>query len=208
MLVTLLITCPRLHRAKWDDNARLQDFTEKLEAACIGTVESGKMTKDLALIIHGSKYLLEAISFTAAAHMLIHWSWKLWKKFIYYYYFFHLQSYSRSVSEYGGVHWCSGRGAKIKTVVLIRGGSLSPHIFILKNALKVSFGFTPLGFSCLYISSTHLRKTVWYNIDLFLVLSFWGFDTCNHFLFPLLMMVCSLVQFLIRYNVFCSCILF
>ncbi|KAL6561477.1 hypothetical protein OROMI_017078 [Orobanche minor] len=29
--------------------------TAKLEAACIGVVESGKMTKDLALIIHGSK---------------------------------------------------------------------------------------------------------------------------------------------------------
>ncbi|KAK1322244.1 Cytosolic isocitrate dehydrogenase [NADP] [Acorus calamus] len=43
------------HRAKLDNNARLLDFTEKLEAACIGTVESGKMTKDLALLIHGSK---------------------------------------------------------------------------------------------------------------------------------------------------------
>ncbi|KAM7515909.1 hypothetical protein LguiA_005492 [Lonicera macranthoides] len=43
------------HRAKLDGNAKLLDFTEKLEAACIGTVESGKMTKDLALIIHGSK---------------------------------------------------------------------------------------------------------------------------------------------------------
>ncbi|KAE9450142.1 hypothetical protein C3L33_17956, partial [Rhododendron williamsianum] len=43
------------HRAKLDDNAKLLDFTEKLEAACIGTVESGKMTKDLALLIHGSK---------------------------------------------------------------------------------------------------------------------------------------------------------
>ncbi|KAJ8759216.1 hypothetical protein K2173_006676 [Erythroxylum novogranatense] len=43
------------HRAKLDDDARLLDFTEKLEAACIGVVESGKMTKDLALIIHGSK---------------------------------------------------------------------------------------------------------------------------------------------------------
>jgi isocitrate dehydrogenase len=31
------------------------DFTEKLEAACVGTVESGKMTKDLALLIHGPK---------------------------------------------------------------------------------------------------------------------------------------------------------
>ncbi|RDX69063.1 Isocitrate dehydrogenase [NADP], partial [Mucuna pruriens] len=43
------------HRAKLDDNAKLLDFTEKLEAACIEAVESGKMTKDLALIIHGSK---------------------------------------------------------------------------------------------------------------------------------------------------------
>lgn len=43
------------NRAKLDDNARLLDFTEKLEAACVGTVESGKMTKDLALLIHGSK---------------------------------------------------------------------------------------------------------------------------------------------------------
>ncbi|KAG5529801.1 hypothetical protein RHGRI_030246 [Rhododendron griersonianum] len=43
------------HRAKLDNNAKLLDFTEKLEAACIGTVESGKMTKDLALLIHGSK---------------------------------------------------------------------------------------------------------------------------------------------------------
>ena len=43
------------HRAKLDDNARLLDFTDKLEAACVGTVESGKMTKDLALLIHGPK---------------------------------------------------------------------------------------------------------------------------------------------------------
>ncbi|XP_066361535.1 isocitrate dehydrogenase [NADP]-like [Miscanthus floridulus] len=42
------------HRAKFDDNARLLDFTQKLEAACIGAVESGKMTKDLALLVHGS----------------------------------------------------------------------------------------------------------------------------------------------------------
>uniref|UniRef100_M1B145 Isocitrate dehydrogenase [NADP] n=1 Tax=Solanum tuberosum TaxID=4113 RepID=M1B145_SOLTU len=42
-------------RAKLDNNAALLDFTKKLEAACIGAVENGKMTKDLALIIHGSK---------------------------------------------------------------------------------------------------------------------------------------------------------
>ncbi|XP_071739426.1 isocitrate dehydrogenase [NADP]-like [Rutidosis leptorrhynchoides] len=43
------------HRAMLDNNSKLLEFTEKLEAACIGTIESGKMTKDLALIIHGSK---------------------------------------------------------------------------------------------------------------------------------------------------------
>ncbi|WRX29690.1 Isopropylmalate dehydrogenase-like domain - like 8 [Theobroma cacao] len=43
------------HRARLDGNARLLDFTEKLEAACVGTVESGKMTKDLALLIHGPR---------------------------------------------------------------------------------------------------------------------------------------------------------
>ncbi|XP_075080755.1 isocitrate dehydrogenase [NADP]-like isoform X2 [Nicotiana tabacum] len=43
------------HRAKLDNNAALLDFTKKLEAACIGAVENGKMTKDLALIVHGSK---------------------------------------------------------------------------------------------------------------------------------------------------------
>lgn len=41
------------HRAKLDDNARLSDFAKKLEAACVATVESGRMTKDLALLIHG-----------------------------------------------------------------------------------------------------------------------------------------------------------
>ncbi|ONI11771.1 hypothetical protein PRUPE_4G124500 [Prunus persica] len=43
------------HRAKLDGNDRLLDYTEKLEAACVSTVESGKMTKDLALLIHGPK---------------------------------------------------------------------------------------------------------------------------------------------------------
>ncbi|XP_022717642.1 isocitrate dehydrogenase [NADP]-like isoform X2 [Durio zibethinus] len=43
------------HRARLDGNGRLLDFTEKLEAACVGTVESGKMTKDLALLIYGPR---------------------------------------------------------------------------------------------------------------------------------------------------------
>ncbi|CAN1123015.1 Isocitrate dehydrogenase [NADP] [Linum perenne] len=51
--------CCTCCRAKLDDNARLLEFTQKLEAACIGTVESGKMTKDLALISHGSNLTRE-----------------------------------------------------------------------------------------------------------------------------------------------------
>ncbi|QGY42801.1 NADP-dependent isocitrate dehydrogenase [Maribellus comscasis] len=40
-------------RGKLDDNKELIDFAHALEQVCIETVESGKMTKDLALIIHG-----------------------------------------------------------------------------------------------------------------------------------------------------------
>ncbi len=40
------------HRGKLDDNQALIDFCGALEAVCIHTVESGKMTKDLALLIH------------------------------------------------------------------------------------------------------------------------------------------------------------
>lgn len=40
------------HRGKLDDNQALIDFCQTLEDVCIETVESGKMTKDLALLIH------------------------------------------------------------------------------------------------------------------------------------------------------------
>ena len=43
------------HRAKLDNNAELKDFCAKLEKTVIDTVESGTMTKDLAINIHGSK---------------------------------------------------------------------------------------------------------------------------------------------------------
>jgi isocitrate dehydrogenase len=42
-------------RGKLDGNQALIDFSSKLERACITTVESGKMTKDLAACIHGEK---------------------------------------------------------------------------------------------------------------------------------------------------------
>ena len=40
------------HRGKLDNNQPLIDFCMTLETVCIETIESGKMTKDLALLIH------------------------------------------------------------------------------------------------------------------------------------------------------------
>lgn len=40
-------------RGKLDNTPELINFAETLEKVCIETVESGKMTKDLALIVHG-----------------------------------------------------------------------------------------------------------------------------------------------------------
>ena len=42
-------------RGRLDDNQELIDFCQKLEQVCIETVESGKMTKDLAICQKGSK---------------------------------------------------------------------------------------------------------------------------------------------------------
>lgn len=42
------------YRGKFDENAELIAFAERLEAVCIEAVEAGKMTKDLAVCIHGS----------------------------------------------------------------------------------------------------------------------------------------------------------
>jgi len=43
------------HRGKLDNNQALVDFCHTLEKVCVDTVESGKMTKDLALLIHKDK---------------------------------------------------------------------------------------------------------------------------------------------------------
>jgi isocitrate dehydrogenase len=43
------------HRGKLDNNNELIQFCHTLEKVCIQTVESGKMTKDLAACIHGEK---------------------------------------------------------------------------------------------------------------------------------------------------------
>ena len=57
-------------RGKLDDNDNLIHFASTLEQVCIETVESGKMTKDLALIIHSKnltdKHYLSTEDFLAA----------------------------------------------------------------------------------------------------------------------------------------------
>ena len=52
------------HRAKLDNNADLLKFAETLEAVCTETIETGFMTKDLAICIKGmSKYVLSNLKF-------------------------------------------------------------------------------------------------------------------------------------------------
>jgi len=52
------------HRGRLDDNKALIAFSEKLESVCIETVESEKMTKDLALLIHGNSLKPEHYLYT------------------------------------------------------------------------------------------------------------------------------------------------
>ncbi|MEO8107978.1 MAG: NADP-dependent isocitrate dehydrogenase [Actinomycetes bacterium] len=54
------------HRGKVDRNTDLQQFAADLEAVCIETVESGKMTKDLALLVGPEQPWLNTQEFLAA----------------------------------------------------------------------------------------------------------------------------------------------
>ena len=51
-------------RGKKDNNEELVNFAQTLEQVCIDTVESGKMTKDLALLIHGQDMTTEHYLYT------------------------------------------------------------------------------------------------------------------------------------------------
>ncbi|TVR10097.1 MAG: NADP-dependent isocitrate dehydrogenase [Salinarimonadaceae bacterium] len=51
------------HRAKLDDNAELLRFAETLERVCVDTVESGFMTKDLALLVGPDQKWLSTTGF-------------------------------------------------------------------------------------------------------------------------------------------------
>jgi isocitrate dehydrogenase len=54
------------HRAKLDNNAELAKFAETLERVCIETVESGQMTKDLALLVGPDQKWLSTLGFLDA----------------------------------------------------------------------------------------------------------------------------------------------
>ena len=51
------------HRAKLDDNYELGRFAETLERVCVDTVESGNMTKDLALLVGAEQRWLSTTGF-------------------------------------------------------------------------------------------------------------------------------------------------
>ena len=51
------------HRAKLDDNAQLMAFAETLEKVIVDTVESGFMTKDLALLVGPDQGWLTTMGF-------------------------------------------------------------------------------------------------------------------------------------------------
>ena len=51
------------HRAKLDDNEDLANFATTLERVCVDTVESGFMTKDLALLVGAEQRWLSTTGF-------------------------------------------------------------------------------------------------------------------------------------------------
>jgi len=54
------------HRGKLDETPEVTHFAETLERVCVETVESGKMTKDLALLIGKDAPYLSTEEFLAA----------------------------------------------------------------------------------------------------------------------------------------------
>jgi isocitrate dehydrogenase len=54
------------HRGKLDGTPDVTGFAETLERVCVETVESGKMTKDLALLVSPDQAYLTTEEFLAA----------------------------------------------------------------------------------------------------------------------------------------------
>ena len=60
------------HRARIDGTPELTAFSEKIEQACLNTVEGGKMTKDLALLVgNDTEWLTTEEFFNAIEQELI-----------------------------------------------------------------------------------------------------------------------------------------
>jgi isocitrate dehydrogenase len=53
-------------RGRMDDTPEVSEFAETLERVCVETVESGKMTKDLALLVGGHQDFLTTQEFLDA----------------------------------------------------------------------------------------------------------------------------------------------
>ena len=53
------------YRGKMDENEALIDFASKLEKVCVDTVESGNMTKDLAILVSENQKWLNTQEFLA-----------------------------------------------------------------------------------------------------------------------------------------------
>ena len=51
------------YRGKFDGNDELIDFAQKLEEACVETVEGGDMTKDLAILVGENQDFLTTTAF-------------------------------------------------------------------------------------------------------------------------------------------------
>jgi isocitrate dehydrogenase len=53
-------------RGRMDDTPEVTEFAETLERVCVETVESGKMTKDLALLVGGDQEFQTTQEFLAS----------------------------------------------------------------------------------------------------------------------------------------------
>ncbi len=60
------------HRAKLDDNAKLATFAQTLENVCVQTIEQGKMTKDLAVLVGPDQKWLTTEGFIEAVDKNLH----------------------------------------------------------------------------------------------------------------------------------------
>ena len=62
---SICLSRPKVSFSKLDNffNIELQNFSEKLEKVCISTIESGAMTKDLALLVGNNQGWMETIEF-------------------------------------------------------------------------------------------------------------------------------------------------